>query len=83
MKRIKKITELIKSIAEGKHSYHILLGGGIIKSSKDIYYDKDKKRFTIEHNIDDTREHYTHKELLDNKISNIGIAMKRGCLICE
>lgn len=71
--KVKNIDHL-KSICENKTTdFFIWLNG--LRSSKDITYEPEYKIFYVFHNIDDTENTYTEKELEE---SNIGIAIKAG-----
>lgn len=76
--KITTIKQLINSITKGKTEYFISLAGGIIKSSKDINYNPKTKKFWIMNNIDGTTQTLTHKQLMDQKWTNIGLSIKNN-----
>lgn len=78
--QIKSLQHLINKIKDKNYEFFIILAGGYIKSSKDIDYDIDEKQFYITNEIDDTYQILTHTEMFNNKITNIGKAIKLGCL---
>lgn len=50
------------------------------RSSKHIQYDAVTNRFHIHNGIDDTMQHLTDKQLMDQSRTNIGKALKLGAL---
>ena len=76
-----KITsiEQLKAEAEQGAEFFILLNYGL-RSSKDIVWDAEAKRFHIFNHIDQTEQHLTERQLMDERLTNIGYAMKRGAL---
>jgi hypothetical protein len=87
IKKIKTVWQLRKMAGQATKEhleykdFAILLGGGFIKSSKEICWDKYKKVFYINNCIDDTEQTLTGKELFTK--SNIGKAIRKGCLIAN
>lgn len=60
----------------------ILLNGGL-RSSKHIRYYPDDDSFFVLNLIDDGEQELTESQILDSAYSNIGEAMKKGCLIMD
>jgi hypothetical protein len=60
----------------------ILLNGGL-RSSKHIRYYHDDNSFFVLNLIDDSEQELTESQILDSAYSNIGEAMKKGCLIMD
>lgn len=81
-KRIKNISQL-KKLASNENGIEVslILGGGLFKSSKHILYNKNNKKFTITNYIDNSEIVLSEKEINNKKKTNIGIGMKRNCLI--
>lgn len=76
-KKIESIEELKKECNNESYTdFFMLLAGGIVRSSKEIMYDKDDNIFHVLHNIDDCYEELTEKELIKN--TNIGNAIKNN-----
>jgi hypothetical protein len=60
---------------------HIVLGGGGLRSSKDIYFGRDEcEPWEVFHNIDGELISYSDEEI---KASNIGKAIESGCLVID
>lgn len=83
MKIIKTVDELKKKILKGNCDYFIVLAGGLVRSSKHITYDPKTKRFSVLNLIDDTRQSFTEKTILDKTKTNIGEAMIKNSFIME
>lgn len=75
MKKIKSILEL-KRISKDKaiDCFMSLYGG--LRSSKSIYFDSEKKVFSVIHEIDDYEEILTEQELRND--SRISLSISRG-----
>jgi hypothetical protein len=69
----------LKTEAEQGAEFFILLNYGL-RSSKDIVWDAEAKRFDIFNHIDQTEQHLTERQIMDERLTNIGYAMKRGAL---
>ena len=69
----------LKAEAEQGAEFFILLNHGL-RSSKDIVWDGDAKRFHIFNHIDQTEQHLTERQLMARGYTNIGYAMKNGAL---
>lgn len=72
-----------KLLLEGYYEYRIALGGsaGTMFSRKDIKYNPKTKIFKILNHIDDTKQSLTQKQLMSQSWTNIGIALRKHCLI--
>lgn len=76
----------LKILLETGHTnFRIALGGtaGAIFSAKTITYDKKIKKYCVINWIDETAQELTEKELMDNKLTHIGEALKKNCLIVD
>ena len=82
-KRIGTIEQL-KELAKDETGLDcfILLNGGL-RSSKHIRYWPDDNSFFVLNLIDDSEQELTESQILDGAYSNIGEAMKKGCLIMD
>ena len=78
-RRIRTIEQLKESAKNGLDCF-ILLNGGL-KSSKHIRYHTDDESFYVLNLIDDSEQELTEAQMLDSSYTNIGEAMKKGCLI--
>jgi hypothetical protein len=76
-----KITSMkqLKAEAEQGAEFFILLNHGL-RSSKDIVWDAEAKRFRVFNHIDQTEQHLTERQLMDESVTNIGYAMAKGAL---
>ena len=82
-KRINNIEELNQALMEERFEFFILLGGGLLRSSKHIEFASEDNTYYVFHAIDGSEETLTSEEMMDEEKSNIGKAMKQGCLFCE
>ena len=82
-KQIKTIGQL-KELAKTDNGLdcYILLNGGL-RSSKHIRYYPDDNSFFVLNLIDDSEQELTESQILDSVYSNIGEAVKKGCLIMD
>ena len=80
IRTIKQLKELAKT--DNGLDCYILLNGGL-KSSKHIRYWPDDNSFFVLNLIDDSEQELTESQILDSAYSNIGEAMKKGCLIMD
>ena len=71
--------EQLKAEAEQGAEFFLLLNHGL-RSSKDIVWDRDAKRFHIFNHIDQTEQHLTERQIMDRNFANIGYAVKKGRL---
>jgi len=71
--------EQLKTESEQGAEFFILLNHGL-RSSKDIVWDAQSKRFHVFNHIDQTEQHLTERQVLDESFTNIGYAMKKGAL---
>ena len=78
MKKINSIEELKEESKDGAE-FFILLNGNL-RSSKRIWYDEDAKHFEVINYIDDSEQALSEEEIMDEKFTNIGEAMKKGAL---
>jgi hypothetical protein len=76
VENLKDFKSLLK---EGYYEYLLQLGGGIAFSRKSIFYDNGK--FQIVNHIDDTEQNLTEKQLMNKRITNVGLGIKRRALI--
>jgi hypothetical protein len=74
--------EQLKSESEQGAEFFILLNHNL-RSSKDIVWDAEAKRFHIFNHIDQTVQHLTEHQIMDESLTNIGFAMRRGALFKE
>lgn len=77
VKNIDHFIDILENSEDGAKDFYILFDGGV-RSSKFISYDGEI--FYIINLIDSSEEELTLKELLDPKISNIGLALEKGIL---
>jgi len=56
----------------------IALAGGLMRSSKNIYW--NGKKYKILNEIDGTTQNLTEKQIFDERYTNIGKALKVGAL---
>jgi hypothetical protein len=82
-KRINSIKELRHAIENDENEFFILLAGGFARSSKNIHFhdslDKNKEyKFSIINEIDDSEQILSESEIMDQRNTNIGKAMKQG-----
>ena len=61
----------------GRAEFYMLLAGGLCRSSKEIHYDEQTKRFDIYNEIDDTYQSNLTEKSLHTK-TNIPEAIKNG-----
>ncbi|MBT9483343.1 hypothetical protein [Sediminibacterium sp.] len=61
----------------GRAEFYMLLVGGLCRSSKEIHYDEQTKRFDIYNEIDDTYQSNLTEKALHTK-TNIPEAIKNG-----
>jgi len=76
--QIRSVEQLKKESAGGTE-FFILLNHNL-KSSKRIEWDEEDKRFVIFNLIDDTDQVLTERQLMDERLTNIGYAMAKGAL---
>lgn len=82
-RKINSIEDLNRALDEELNDFFILLGGGLLRSSKRIEYAENPDSYHVYHSIDDTEEKLTAEEMMDEEKSNIGKAMRLGCFFCE
>lgn len=81
--RINNIEDLNNALKKECFEFFILLGGGLVRSSKHIEFASEPNTYYVFHEIDGTEETLTAEDIMDEEKSNIGKAMKQGCLFCE
>ena len=76
-----KITsmEQLKAESEQGAEFFILLNHGL-RSSKDIVWYAEARKFHVFNHIDQTEQHLTERQVMDKRLTNIGYAMKKGAL---
>ncbi len=77
---IKTVLELRRLAKDKTLECFISLAGGMVRSSKTIFYDSTEKKYDITHEIDGTQETLTESEMLDENKTNIGKALEAGAL---
>lgn len=81
-KQVKDAEDLARLVGEGVNEYSIILNGGL-RSSKYITYNDATHRFSVWNEIDDTRQSFTHKTIMEDGRSNIGKAIRAGVFIYD
>lgn len=76
MTKITSLEQLKKLAADGPLDCFIVLGGGMLRSSKSVLYGEGV--FSIVNEIDGTEQTLTEKEVMDEDFTNIGAAMLKG-----
>jgi aromatic ring hydroxylase len=76
--RITSMKEL-KAEAEQGAEFFILINHGL-RSSKDIVWDAQRRKFHVFNHIDQTEQQLAERQLMDERLTNIGYAMKNGAL---
>jgi hypothetical protein len=69
----------LKTESEQGAEFFILLNHGL-RSSKDIVWDTEAKKFHIFNHIDQTEQHLTEQQLMGKSVTNIGYALTKGAL---
>jgi len=80
-RRIRTIEQLKELTKDGLDCF-ILLNGGL-RSSKHIRYYPDDNSFYVLNLIDSSEQELTEGQILDSAYTNVGEAMKKGCLIMD
>ena len=82
-KRIRTIGQL-KELAKDESGLDcFILLNGCLRSSKHIRYYPDDNSFFVLNLIDDSQQKLTESQILDGAYSNIGEAIKKGCLMMD
>ena len=82
-KRIRTIGQL-KELAKDESGLNcFILLNGCLRSSKYIRYYPEDNSFFVLNLIDDSEQELTESQILDDTYSNIGQAMKKGCLMMD
>lgn len=76
--KIKNIAHL-KKLANGESEFYISLAGGLARSSKMIFFNRENKSWEVDNQIDDTRQRLSTDKQLETD-TNIIEALKKGCL---
>jgi hypothetical protein len=76
--KIKSIEHLKKEAINGCDCFISLMG--CLRSSKQIWYDKNAKQFKIFNLIDDSEQVLSETEIMDKDLTNIGHAIINGAL---
>lgn len=79
---VESVPHLRQLINDGHHEFYIVLNGGLI-SRKLIWIAKDESSFKIENSIDGSTQTLTETGLMNQKLTNIGRAIKNRTFICE
>lgn len=82
-KKINSLSELKQAIENDENEFFILLGGGHIRSSKNIRFDdsidsNEQYKFSIINEIDDSEQILSESEIMNNEFTNIGDAITKG-----
>ena len=80
--KVKSLSHLKKLVANKTGDFRMQLNGGVF-SRKYISYYPDKKRFWITNCIDDSEQDLTEKDIMNEKETLIGKAIKYGALWLE
>jgi len=76
-RKIESLDHLIKSIKDGHTEYFIALAGNC-RSSKIVTFNEEAEVFDILNEIDDTFDTLTKEQMMDQNLTNIGDAIKKG-----
>ena len=79
-KQIKTIEELKREAQGEQDTEFFILLNFYLRSSKQIIWDEEDKRFFILNYIDNTEQMLTEAQLMDTGYTNIGYAMTKGAL---
>ena len=79
MTQVKTMRQLTQMVYDGVHDFFIMLNGGV-RSGKYIDYSIYTEKFYITNEIDGTDQELTREQLMDERYTNIGKAMKAGAL---
>jgi hypothetical protein len=71
--------EQLKTESEQGAEFFILLNHGL-RSSKDIVWDAQARKFHIFNHMYQTEQHLTERQVMDRGYTNIGYAMKKKAL---
>lgn len=80
--RIRSLAALLAAIERKPYRFFILLNYGAW-SVKRIRYRPRQRVFSIHNEIDGTRQELTASQLMSPRSSNIGPAMRAGCIYAE
>lgn len=76
-----RCVENIQDLTAQKHKEYVIRLNSGIYSRKTIEYIKTKNKYKITNHIDNSKQILTEKELMNEKITHIGKAMKLRALI--
>ncbi len=79
---VKSLDHLKNLVSEKAGEFSLRLKYGL-NSTKIIQYDSCRDMFDVFHSIDDSESLLSSKEIMDEDYSNIGQAIKIGCLIFD
>tara|TARA_Y100000593_G_scaffold16704_1_gene33191 strand:+ start:1684 stop:1941 length:258 start_codon:yes stop_codon:yes gene_type:complete len=79
-KRIRSLEELKKLCNEGYKEFYVL-SGGMLKGSREIYYNKEDKSWYLWYNVSDTEHCYKNDDEFIKEEFIIMEAMKKGCFL--
>lgn len=77
-KRIRSLNELKKLCNEGYEEFYVL-SGGMLRGSRDIYYNKKDKNWYLWYNVSDTEHCYKNDKEFIKEEFVIMEAMEKGC----
>lgn len=81
-KKINNLNELREACYDHSASFVMQLNFGL-RSSKDIEYNPENKKFSVYNYIDDSDQLLTEEEIMDANITNIGKAISYGSFFLE
>jgi hypothetical protein len=76
MTKIASLEQLKKLATDSPLDCFIVLGGGMLRSSKSVLYNEGV--FSVVNEIDGTEQTLTEEEVMDENFTNIGVAMLKG-----
>lgn len=76
-RKISNIEELKQACMNHRADFILQLNFGL-RSSKEIEYNSEKDSFSVYNYIDDSEQVLTPKEIMDDKITNIGKGISYG-----
>jgi hypothetical protein len=79
--RITSLRQLKRKASKpGGEDFFILLGNGLLRSSKWIRWDNDERKFLVMNEIDGSQQELTEEQIMNKKHTLIGEAIKNGAL---
>ena len=79
-KRITSLEELKKLCNEDYEEFYVL-SGGMIRGSREIYYNKEDKSWYLWYGVSDTEHSYKNDEEFIKEEFVIMESMKKGCFL--